>query len=66
MEQESSNKKIYRIKKDSKIAGVWSGLGDYFKIDSTIVRIIFLTTFFLGAGPIIYIICWICIPMREN
>ena len=59
-------KRIYRNKQDSKIAGVCSGMGDYLNIDPVIIRLIFLATFFLGAGPIIYIIAWIIIPIGEK
>ena len=59
-------KRIYRNKQDSKIAGVCSGMGDYLNIDPVIIRLIFLATFFLGAGPIIYIIAWIIIPISEK
>ena len=58
-------KKLYRNKKNSKIAGVCVGISDYFKIDPVVVRLIFLITCFLGAGPIAYIICWVVIP-KEN
>ena len=58
-------KRLYRNKKEYKIAGVCSGIGDYFEIDPIIVRLIFLLTFFLGAGPIVYIIGWIIIPVKD-
>ena len=35
-------KRLYRNKKDSKIAGICSGLGDYFKVDPIIIRLIFI------------------------
>ena len=59
-------KRLYRNKKDSKIAGVCSGIGDYCNVDPIIIRLIFLVTFFMGAGPIVYIIAWIIIPIGEN
>ena len=59
------NKRLYRSRKDSKLAGVCSGMGDYFDIDPVIVRLIFLATFFIGAGPLVYLIGWFIIPMRE-
>ena len=59
-------KKLYRNKQEYKIAGVCSGIGDYFEIDPIIIRLIFLATFFLGAGPIVYIIGWIIIPVKTN
>ena len=58
-------KKIYRSKNDMKIAGVCSGLAEHFEIDPVITRLIFLATFFLGAGPIIYLIAWYIIPLKN-
>ena len=58
-------KKLYRNKQEYKIAGVCSGIGDYFEIDPIIIRLIFLATFILGAGPIVYIIGWITIPIKD-
>ena len=58
-------KKLYRNKQKYKIAGVCSGIGDYFEIDPIIIRLIFLATFLLGAGPIVYIIGWIIIPIKD-
>ena len=58
-------KKLYRNKQEYKIAGVCSGIGDYFEIDPIIIRLIFLATFFLGAGPIVYIIGWIIVPIKD-
>ena len=59
-------KRLYRNKKESKIAGVCLGISDYFSVDPVIIRLIFLITFFLGAGPIVYIICWIVMPLKED
>ena len=59
-------KRLYRSNKDSKIAGICSGMGDYFEIDPVIVRLIFLVTFFIGAGPLVYLIGWFIIPMGEE
>jgi len=59
-------KRLYRNKKESKIAGVCLGISDYFSVDPVIIRLIFLITFFLGAGPIVYIICWIVMLLKED
>ena len=40
--------RLYRNKKDGKIAGICSGIGDYFDIDPVIVRLLFLVALFLG------------------
>lgn len=54
---EIKTKKLYRSQKDKILFGVCGGLGDYFEIDSTIVRIVFiLLTLMSGVGIIAYII----------
>ena len=60
-----NKKKLYRNNTDSKIAGICSGIGDYFDIDPVIIRLLFLLGFFLGGGLIVYIIGWIIIPIQE-
>jgi len=60
-------KKLYRNKKNSKIAGVCLGISDYFKTDPVIIRLIFLITCFIGGGgAIAYIICWIVMPIKTD
>lgn len=59
----SKNKRLTRSSSDRKILGVCGGIGDYFNIDSTLVRIIFLVSFFsLGVGLIPYFIMALLIP----
>ena len=59
------NKQLTRNPNDKIIAGVASGLADYFGIDTTIVRIIFLLMLLPGGvSPIIYVILWIVMPER--
>lgn len=56
-------KKLYRKASDKKIAGVCSGLAEFFGIDPTIVRILFLIALLCGSvGFWIYLIVWICAP----
>jgi phage shock protein PspC (stress-responsive transcriptional regulator) len=45
--------------------GICSGLGDYFKIDSTIIRLIFLFGLFVGGGLLVYLIAWFIVPVKE-
>lgn len=57
------NKKLYRSSKDRMLGGVAAGLGEYFDIDATLVRVIFVVTLFLGGtGVLAYIILWIIVP----
>ncbi len=48
---------------DKKIFGVCSGLGNYFEVDPTVIRIAFLLLFFgLGTGLFIYLILALVMP----
>ena len=57
------NKKLYRSFKDKMLGGVAGGLAEYFGIDVTLVRVLFVVTLFLGGtGVLAYIIMWIIVP----
>ena len=56
-------KKLYRARGDRMIAGVCGGLGQYFGIDSNLVRVLFiLLTITGGAGILLYLIMVVIIP----
>jgi phage shock protein C len=56
-------KRLVRSTTDKKIAGVCAGLADYFDLDPTIIRLVWLLAFlFAGAGLLAYIILWIALP----
>ena len=57
-------KKLYRNKTDYKIAGICSGIADYFEIDAVIIRLLLLFALFVGPGLIVYIIAWIIVPIK--
>ncbi len=58
-------KKLYRSKEGRKIAGICAGLGEYFDIDPTIIRLIWLAMLFaVGSGVLAYIIAWIIVPEK--
>ena len=59
-------KKIYRNTSDKVIAGVASGLANYFSVDPIIFRLIFIVSLFTGFGLIAYIIFWIGIPANDS
>lgn len=49
------------------IAGVCAGLAEYFGIDPTIVRILYvLMVLFAGFGILLYVILWIVMPKSET
>jgi phage shock protein C len=57
------NKKLYRSAKDRMLGGVCAGLAQYFNIDPTLVRVLFVVILFLGgSGILAYIILWVVVP----
>ncbi len=60
-------KKVYRSKTDKKLAGVCGGIAEYFNIDSTLVRLVFVLLSMVGGmGVLGYLICMIVIPEGVN
>ena len=58
-------KKLQRNMQDKKLAGVCSGLADYFEIDVTLVRVAFVVAVLAGlSGILVYIMLWIIVPVR--
>ena len=56
-------KKLRRTRNDKMIAGVCGGLGKYFGLDATILRLVFvLLMIFAGTGLLAYLIMWLVIP----
>ena len=56
-------KKLYRSSTDKKIAGVCGGLGEYLKLDSTILRVIWAVLCLCGGGGLLlYLVCALIIP----
>ncbi|MCQ2071909.1 MAG: PspC domain-containing protein [Bacteroidaceae bacterium] len=60
-----AEKKLYRSSENKKICGVCQGLADYFDMDVTIMRIIFLVLLLCcGGGLLIYLICALVMPQK--
>ena len=56
-------KRLYKSRNDRMIAGVCGGIGEYFDIDPTLIRILWVTLLFMaGGGLVAYLIAWIVIP----
>jgi phage shock protein C len=55
--------RLMRPRQDRKIAGVCAALANYFDVDVTLVRVVWLIlVIFGGTGLLAYIIGWIVIP----
>ncbi len=60
-------RKLERSLDDRMIAGVCGGVGEYFNIDPTIVRLLWVAlSLSLGGGIIAYIIAWIIVPEEKR
>jgi len=60
-------KRLYRSRTDEKIAGICGGLGEFFSIDPTLIRLLVIfITIATGIFPMIftYIIAWVIIPQE--
>ncbi len=59
-------KQICKSSTNRKIAGVCGGIGEYFGIDPTLVRLGFAAlSFIAGGGMVVYIIATIIMPEAE-
>lgn len=57
------SKRLYRSSREKMLCGVCGGIGEYFNIDPTLIRLAWVIgSFWLGAGIIAYIIAAIIIP----
>jgi phage shock protein PspC (stress-responsive transcriptional regulator) len=60
-------KRLYRIKSSKMLGGVAAGFAEYFNIDVTLVRVLFVVAFFAPIPAIIpYIILWAIMPTKES
>jgi len=56
-------KRLYRSRTDRMIGGVCGGLGTYFGVDPSLIRLAFVLLFvFGGSGFLLYLILWIVLP----
>lgn len=58
-------KRLYRSTQNRVLAGVCGGLGEYFNVDPTLIRVAFIIMCFGGgAGVLAYVVLWLVIPER--
>jgi phage shock protein C len=60
-------RKLYRSSTNRKLAGVCGGLAQYFNIDATLIRVLFVLLAVLGgSGLVLYLAMWIIVPQQPG
>lgn len=60
-------KKLYRIEDGKKIAGVCGGIAEYFNVDPTLIRLLWVMLFFMaGTGLLAYFVAALIMPSKSN
>ena len=66
--KQSETKRLFRDTNNAVVAGVASGLAQYFGIDVMIIRVLFVvaTLFTFGWGILLYIVFWLLVPEAKT
>ncbi len=60
-------KKLYKSRADKKLDGVCAGVAEYFDIDPTLIRLVWvLIALFAGSGILLYIIAALVMPRKPE
>ena len=60
-------KRLYKSNTDKKLDGVCAGIAEYFNIDPTVVRLLWvLAVLFVGCGVLAYIVAAIVMPRKPE
>jgi phage shock protein C len=60
-------RKLYRSRSDRKLAGVCGGLAEFFSLDPTLIRVLFVVLALAGgSGIVIYLVMWIMVPSQSQ
>lgn len=61
------NRRLYRCRHDKRLAGVASGIAEYFDADPSLVRVLWVLSIFLGGfGLLLYIAMAIIVPLEPE
>lgn len=61
-----SRNKIVRPRSEKKIAGVCQAFANFFGLDVSLIRVVWLLAVLLcGTGVLAYLICWLVIPEEK-
>jgi phage shock protein C len=60
-----AGRKLYRSSTNRMLAGVCGGLAEYFNLDPTLIRVLFVVLAVLGgSGVVLYLAMWIIVPKQ--
>jgi phage shock protein C len=60
-----AGRKLYRSNTNRMLAGVCGGLAEYFNLDATLIRVLFVLLAVLGgSGLVLYVAMWIIVPKQ--
>jgi phage shock protein C len=63
----AKTRKLYRSRSNRQVAGVCGGLAQYFNLDATLIRILFVVLAVLGgSGLLLYVAMWIIVPNEPS
>jgi phage shock protein PspC (stress-responsive transcriptional regulator) len=63
----ADTKRLTRSRTERWIGGVCGGIGNYFNVDATVIRVVFvLAALIMGGGLLIYLILWLIIPLEAE
>jgi phage shock protein C len=63
------SRSLRRSRTNRQIAGVIGGLAEYFRVDPTLLRVIYVVGSIVSAafpGMLVYVLLWLLIPEAEN
>lgn len=55
-------RRLYRSRSNAMVGGVAAGIAEYFDLDPTLIRLVWVLLLFTGTGLLLYLIAWIVIP----
>jgi len=62
-----NRRRLYRCRHDQRLAGVAGGLAEYFDLDPTLVRLLWVVSIFFGGfGLLLYIVMAIVVPLEPE
>ncbi len=60
-------RKLYRSRSDRRLVGVCGGLAQFFSLDPTLIRVLFVVLAVLGgSGIVIYLAMWAMVPNQPE